>query len=213
MEVSKVPPVDVPTARAGSAAATGQGSPSAATIAPPGTQAEIRPLDVSGALLILLAEVRAGFDLPVSTANPLGTIPQSPIMQSTTMLNPVQAARDLVEMLLQALPENAGDAPAWTAAFVRAEASMQSSIERSVAIVTQWKDVPPAAVDAVKAARTLVFSALTDEPQNPLWLRLEWIGLAPGMQRFWRRRRNARRRLTDPDYSSGSLDESEEFRR
>jgi hypothetical protein len=207
MEVSKVPPADVPTARAGTAPATGQGSQSAPPIAPPGTQADIRPLDVSGALLILLAEVRAGFDLPVSIANPQSAIPQSPIT-----LNPVQAAHDLVEMLLQVLPENAGDALAWTAAFVRAEASMQSSMERTIAIVAQWRDVPPVVVDGVKEARTLVFSALADEPQNPLWLRLEWIGLAPGMQRFWRRRRNARRRLTDPDYSSGSLDDSEEFR-
>jgi hypothetical protein len=31
-------------------------------------------------------------------------------------------------------------------------------------------------------------------------------------QRFRRRRRNARRRLTDPDYSAQSLDENEEFR-
>ena len=213
MEVSKVPPADVPTPRAGTAAATGQGSQSAAPIVPPGTQPEIRPLDVSGALMILLAEVRAGFDLPMITANPQSTIPQSPITQSTITLNPVQAAHDLVEVLLRVLPENAGDATAWTAAFVRAEASMQSSIERTIAIVAQWRDVPQAAVDAVKEARALAFSALADEPQNPLWLRLEWVGLAPGIQRFWRRRRIARRRLIDPDYSSGSLDESEEFRR
>jgi hypothetical protein len=29
------------------------------------------------------------------------------------------------------------------------------------------------------------------------------VGLAPRLQRFWRRRRLARRRLMDPDYSSG----------
>src|SRR4030088_3525747 len=119
MEVSKLPPADVPTARAGTATATGQGSQSAAHIAPPANGADIRPLDISGALQILLAEVRAGLDLPANTAIPQGMIPQGAIMQS-----PAQAARGLVEMLLQALPENAGDAPAWTAALVRAEASM-----------------------------------------------------------------------------------------
>jgi hypothetical protein len=144
MEVSKLPPADVPAARVGTAAASGQGPQSA---------------------------------------------------------------------LLQALPENAGDAPAWTAAVVRVEASMQSSMERAIAIVTQWRDVHPVVVDAVKEMRTLVFSALGDEPQNPLWLRPEWVGLAPGIRRFWRRRRNARRRLTDPDYSAGSLDEGEECHR
>jgi hypothetical protein len=218
MEVSKLPPADAPTARAGTATATGQGSQAAAHIAPPANGADIRPLDISGALQILLAEVRAGLDLPADTAIPQqSAIPQSMIQQSlipqgATMQSPAQAARDLVEMLLQALPENAGDAPAWSAALVRVEASMQSSIERAIAIVTQWRDVPPVAVDAVKETRTLVFSALGDEPQNPLWLRPEWVGLGPSIRRFWRRRRNARRRLTDPDYSSGSLDEGEEFR-
>jgi len=78
--------------------------------------------------------------------------------------------------------------------------------------VTQWRDVPAAAVDAVADARALFIAALADEPQNPLWLRPEWVGLAPVLQRFHRRRRNARRRLTDPDLSPRNLDESEEFR-
>jgi hypothetical protein len=208
MEVSKLPPADVPAAPTGTATATGQGSPSAAHIAPPVNLADIRPLGISGALQILLAEVRAGFDLPANAAIPQSMLPRSAIVQS-----PVQAAHDLVEMLLQALPENAGDATAWTAALVRVEASMQSSIERTIAIVAQWRDVPPTVVDAVKETRALVISALGAEPQNPLWLRPEWIGLAPGIRRLWRRRRSTRRRLTDPDYSSGSLDEGEEFRR
>jgi hypothetical protein len=68
-------------------------------------------------------------------------------------------------------------------------------------------------VDAVKETRVLFFSALGDEPQNPLWLRPEWVGLGPRLHRFWRRRRNARRRLIDPDQPPGSLDDSEEFLR
>src|SRR5258708_12239477 len=140
MEVSKVPPADVPTARAGTTTATGQESPSAANIAPLGNRADIRPLDIAGALQILLAEVRAGFDLPANTA-----IPQSPIVQSTIMLSPVQAAHDLVEMLLQVLPEKAGDAPAWTAALVRAAASLQSSIGRAMTILPQCRPLPPLA--------------------------------------------------------------------
>ena len=41
---------------------TGQGSPLAAPIAALPDRADIRPLDISSALQILLAEVRAGLD-------------------------------------------------------------------------------------------------------------------------------------------------------
>jgi hypothetical protein len=191
MEVSKVR-ADVPTARAGTGTVTEQGSQSATIVAPPADRADIRPLDISGALLILLAEVHAGFNLPAEA------IPQSAIVQS-----PVQAARELVNMFLQALSEDASSAPAWTAVLVRVEAAAQSSIGRALSVVSQWRDEPPAVVDAVRETHTLFLSALGDDPRNPLWLRPEWAGLAPRIQRFWRRRRNARRRLTDPDYSSG----------
>ena len=195
MEVSKVPPPDVATARAGATALTEQGSPSAAALAPPADRADIGPLDISSALQILLAEVRAGLDLPSDAV----------VMQA-----PDQAARALVSLFLQGLPENAHDAPAWTSALVRVEAAIQSSMERAVGIVTQWRDVSAGVVDAVKEARTLFASTLDDDPQNPLWLRPEWLGLAPTMQRFRRRRRNARRHLVDPDYPAERLDDGEE---
>ena len=201
MEVSKVPPADVSTARAGTGTVSDQGSRSASSVAPPADRADIRPLDISGALLILLAEVRAGFDLPADA------IPQSALMQSAA-----QAARELVNMFLQVLPEDASNVPVFTAALVRVEAAAQSSIERAVGVVTQWQDVPAAVVDAAKETRALFLSALGDDPQNPLWLRPEWVGLAPAFQRFRRRRRNARRRLTDPDHWPASLDEDEEYR-
>lgn len=195
MEVNKVPPPDVAKARAGASALTEQRSPSAAAIAAPADRADIGPLDISSALQILLAEVRAGLDLPCDAA----------IMQA-----PDPAARALLGLFLQGLPEDARDVPAWTSAWVRVEAAIQSSVERGLGIVTQWRDVPSEVVDAVKEARTLFVAALGDDPQNPLWLRPEWLGLAPMMQRFRRRRRNARRRLADPDYPTGSLDEGEQ---
>ena len=204
-----VTPADVPTVRAGTVTGAEQGPPSAADIAPAADLADIRPLDTSGALQILLAEVSAALDLQLSaatttavTANTAGAIAPSAD----------QAARQMAEMFLQALPDDASDATAWTAALARADAALQASIEQAIGIVTQWRDVPAAAVDAVADARTLFIAALGDEPQNPLWLRPEWVGLAPVFQRFRRRRRNARRRLTDPDYSAQSLDENEEFR-
>jgi hypothetical protein len=214
MQVSKVPPADVPTVRAGTVTTAEQGPPSAADMAPAADLADIRPLDISGALQILLAEVRAALDLQLDAAITPGAITSSAATATTAgaiAQSPDQAARQMVEMFLQALPEDASDAPAWTAALVRADAALQSSIEQAMGVVTQWRDVPAAAVDAVTDARALFIAALGDEPQNPLWLRLEWVGLAPVFQRFRRRRRNARRRLTDPDYPTQSLDETEEF--
>jgi hypothetical protein len=218
MEVSKVPPADVPTVRAGAVTTAEQGPPSAADMAPVADLADIRPLDISGALQILLAEVRAALDLQLGAEITPGAITSSAATAATATTagaiaqSPDQAARQMVEMFLQALPEDASDAPAWIAALVRADAALQSSIEQAMGVVTQWRDVPAAAVDAVADARALFIAALGDEPQNPLWLRPEWVGLAPVLERFRRRRRNAGRRLTDPDLSPRNLDESEEFR-
>jgi hypothetical protein len=211
MEVSKLPPADVQSARAGTAALTEQGSQSPASIAPMADRADIRPLDVSAALQILLAEVRAALDLTLDDAITQSAITQG--SQGTILQSPVQAARELVDMFLQELPEDATDAPAWTAALAHVETAMQSSMERAIDIVAVWQEVPPAVVDAVKETRALFLSVLGDEPQNPLWLRPEWVGLGPRLHRFWRRRGNARRRLIDPDQPPGSLDESEEFLR
>src|SRR5258708_40023451 len=118
MEVSKVLPVDVPIARAGTGTVTEQGSQSATMVVPPADRADIRPLDISGALLILLAEVRAGFDLPADA-----------IPQGATVQSPVQAARELLNMFLQGLPEDASNEPVWNAVLVHVEAADPSSIK------------------------------------------------------------------------------------
>jgi hypothetical protein len=212
MQVSNVPPADAPAPSAGTVTSAEQRPPSAADIAPAADLADIRPLDISGALQILLAEVSAGLDLQLGGAITPGAIASSAATAGAIVQSPLQAARELVQMFLQALPEDASDAPAWTAALARADAATQAGIEQATGVVAQWRDVPAAAVDAVADTRALFTSALGDDPQNPLWLRPEWMGLAPVLQRFRRRRRNARRRLTDPDYSTQNLDESEEFR-
>jgi hypothetical protein len=102
--------------------------------------------------------------------------------------------------------------PAWSAALARVEMALQSGLDRGIDAVSLWRDVPAIVVDAAKEARTLVFSTLGDEPQNPAWLRPEWAGLAPRLERIWRRRRLARRLLTDPDYSPGNPDDDSEQR-
>jgi hypothetical protein len=216
-----VPPADLPNARpgtttvAGSGSPTEQGLPSAVNIAPTADRADIRPLDVVAALQILLAEVRASLDWSL----------EGPITQGAGVQTPLQAVHELVDMFLRQLPDDsddasavgnpsaAGDPSAWTEAVVQIETAMQSSLERALGVVALWRDVPPLVVDTVKETNTLLFSALGDEPPNPLWLRPEWASLAPRFHRFRRRRRAARRRLTDPDYPAGNPDESEEFLR
>jgi hypothetical protein len=241
MEVSKVPQADLSTSRAGTAAGSSAGpatvaqaaiptdteSSSAANVMSVTDFADIRPLDLVAALQILVAEVQAGLDGSLAGSIAPGAAQsaatQRPVMQNAGSQNliaqnpiaqsPIQATRELVDMFLRALPEDAGDAPAWTAALIQMETAVQSSIERAVSVVAAWRDIPAPVVDAVKETRALFFEALSDEPQNPLWLRPEWMGLGPQFHRFWRRRRNARRRLTDPDYPLVSLDESEEYHR
>lgn len=207
MEISKAPPADAASVRTGVPAPGDRGSQAAAQqpappVAPPGDLADIRPLDVSAALQILLAEVRAGLDAMLQTA-----IAQSPAAVAAASQSPLQAARTLVEMYLKALPADAGDAEAWTAAFVRVDDAMQSSFERAAAVVAQWRDASPPVMNAARETLAWFVAALRDDADNPLWLRPEWLGLAPAFNRFRRRRRNARRRLADPDYPWGSLDD------
>jgi len=112
----------------------------------------------------------------------------------------------LVQLFLQALPPPETLEPAaWLAAATQVEGAMQVALDRAVAAVTVWRDVPAAVVEAANQTRATVVAAIADETPNPLWLRPEWLGLAPRMERYWRRRRRARQRpsaqqlLRDPD--------------
>jgi hypothetical protein len=165
-------------------------------------RADIRPLDIPAALQILLAEVRASFDLQALLMVGSGVV----------LDNPAQAARALVEMVVQAMPDDIATVASWSAALARVETALQAGLDRAISAVTAWRDVPATVVDAAKETRALVFSVLGDEAPNPIWLRPEWAGLAPRFERFRRRRRIARRHLTDPDHSPGSFDDDTEQR-
>jgi hypothetical protein len=198
VDVTKSPPPGAPVIRTPTKPPGEAGSAPAGVIATIADRADIRPLDIPAALQILLAEARAALDL------------QAALMGGADNLStdtPEQTARAVVEMAVQSLPIET-DVPVWTAALARMESALQTGLERGVDAVSAWRDVPAVVVDAVQETRTLVFSVLSDGPQNTLWLRPEWAGLAPRFERFWRRRRIARRRLTDPDYSA-SFDDSE----
>ena len=189
MDIIKTPPLGSAASRAATPAE--QGVQSAVTSAPIADRADIRPLDIPAALQIMLSELRTALDLPAGSSD------------AAALDSPVQAAQFLVRMVLQSMPDAAPDVAAWTQALARMETALQTGLAGAIAAVSAWREVPSAVVDAAKETRALVYSVLGDEPQNPLWLRPEWLGLAPRLQRFWRRRRLARRRLMDPDYSPG----------
>lgn len=199
MDVTKMPAPGTASTGAPSASAPEHGAQPPVHTAAIADRADIRPLDIPAALQILLAEVRAAFELQAiaTGGDPGGGGAESPN----------QAARALLQLVLQALPDETANLPAWNAAVMRVGEALQAGLDRAISAVAAWRDVSAGVVDATKETRALVFAILGDDPQNPIWLRPEWAGLAPRFERFWRRRRFARRRLTDPDHHSGSLDD------
>jgi hypothetical protein len=239
MDVSKPPPVDLPLGRPDAGAAPTLSSRSA-PLAPAALAVEtsvasavaaladavhIHPLDLSGALQIMIAEVRAELPFPGITAPPVvlpealqlpsGEAPLRPSNESgVARLEPlllaagglpaeplaVTAPQTLVQLFLQSLPPPEAQEPAaWLASVVQAEGAMQVALDRAIKAASVWRDVPAAVLDGVRETRDVVLAAITDDPPNPLWLRPEWLGLAPRMQEYRRRRRRARRWLSDPD--------------
>jgi hypothetical protein len=192
MDVTKAPPLD-PSAnvatKAGPTSQQSAASPFPGNIVPLADRVDIQPLDLAAALQILIAEVRADLELPAE-----GLMVPGLMMQS-----PAQASHVLIQMLLQAVPEDASRPAVWIAVSTRVELAFQSAIDRAVAAVAAWREVPQSVLDAAKETRAMVVRQLNDEALSPIWLRPEWLGLAPRIERFWRRRRLARRGLTDPD--------------
>jgi len=217
VEIPKVLPAQTPAVRAGTASATEQGSQTPPNVAPPSDHVDIRPLDIPAALQILLAEVRSALDavllvaLEPATDRGRADAPDPPNVPNLGVEpTPIQTARVLVNMFLQAVPAEAEDAAAWNATLAQLETAFQSSVEGALNAVAAWRDLPPGVLAAATETRQLAFSVLAGDTQNPLWLRPEWADLAPRIQRFWRRRRRLRRRLQDPDYPATRFDESEQ---
>jgi hypothetical protein len=202
MDVTKLPAPGAAAVRPATASPAQPGAQSPAKTASIQTRADIRPLDIRAALQILLAEVRASFELPAVPMSGDG---------GAVLDDPIRAAHAAVEMLLQSMPEEP-DPAAWTAGLLRAETALQTGLQRAIDAVTVWRDVPAAVLEATQQTRTLIAAVLGEGPQNPIWRQPEWAALYPRLERFWRRRRAARRHLTDPDYSSGDFDDDWEHR-
>jgi hypothetical protein len=201
VDVTKTLPLETLPARPSVGSAPQAGSQLPATAAAT-DRADIRPLDIAAALQILLAETRASFELTTLT---LAMTTETTVPAE----NRPQAARAVVEVFLRAIPQDTADSGVWTAAVAQAEAALHAGLDRAIATISTWREVPAMVVDAAKETQAQIFSALADDPQNPAWARPEWAGLAPRLQRFWRRRRLARRQLTDPDYPNRSVDDND----
>lgn len=196
MEITKLPAPDSGASGVGLAPAE-LGAKAPPNLLATADRLDIRPLDVSAALQILITEVRASLESQALLAADTGM--QAP---GAVLDNPLQAALATVEIILQAQPEEAGNVQ-WDTALTRMEMQLHTGLERAVDAVASWRDISAPVLQTVNQTRALVLALLDVGPQHPLWLRPEWAGLAPRFDRFWRRRRRARRRLTDPDPSRG----------
>jgi hypothetical protein len=199
VDVTKTPPPGTLPGRptAGPAPQPGSQPPATAALT---DRADIRPLDIAAALQILLAEARASFELA-----DLAMATETPLLADS----PPQAARAVVQLFLQSIPQDMADSGVWSAAVAQAEAALHAGLDRAIVAISSWREVSSLVVDAAKETQAQVFSALADDLQNPAWLRPEWAGLAPLLQRFWRRRRQAWRQLADPDYRNRSVDDND----
>jgi hypothetical protein len=113
----------------------------------------------------------------------------------TLLSSPAQASPMVMRLFLRAVPDEADNA----ATFTQLEDTLLSALDRAVSAVEQWRDVPQVVVDAARETRALVMSQLADDATSLVWPRPEWLWLTPHLERYRRRRRLARRGLTDPD--------------
>lgn len=153
---------------------------------------DIRLLDVPAALQILMFETSdaLGFELPVAPAQDAdqaaGLIIDG-FLRTVSTADPVHAADPADPAWL-----------AWVRAADQSEAALAHGIERAILAVGAWRGVTDDVIESIATSREIITAALIDEPAPKFLTRPEWLGLAPRIERY-RRRRRAPRRLRDPD--------------
>ena len=167
-------------------------------------RADIRPLDLEGALQILISEVRAELDAALLS---MGENPPPPATQVRSVQ---EAVKSLVDGLLNAYLREPQDFAAFDRAVSRIESAWQSGSARGLTFVGAWKQVPQSVVDTVRQVIAGAAEAIDAETMNPLWLNPEWAALAPRFARYRRRRQRLRRWLNDPDFKLAPLEEESE---
>ena len=206
-DASKAAALGTPSNRPPGTATPSDSQPENSSAAAPALdRTDIRPLDLAGALQILIAEVRAELTRVLLQATEIST-PANAGASNAPADAVLPAARDILESVLNSLPQSSLDFAVWSEALPAIDAAVASGLARAASIIEAWRGVPGPVVSAAQGLRTLVANALSDEPLNPIWLRPEWLDLAPRLMRLRRRRKFLQRRLTDPDYRASFFDD------
>ncbi len=207
-DASKAAALGTPSNRPPGTATPSDSQPENSLAATPALdRTDIRPLDLAGALQILLAEVRAELTRVLLQTTDISTPTAVGAPSSAPADALLPAARDILESVLNSLPQSSLEVAVWSEALPAVDAAVASGLARAASIIEAWRDVPGPVVSAALGLRTLVANALSDEPLNPIWLRPEWLDLAPRLMRLRRRRKFLQRRLTDPDYRTSFFDD------
>lgn len=181
-------PAPAPGTAGPASGTTGQAGNSAAAQWP--DQPDIRVLDVPAALQILLFEVSDALGLeqsatPAQSADQAAGVIIDGFLRKLAGADPVQ-------------PEDPAGL-AWARTADQVQIALVSGMDRAIGIVSAWRAVTAEVTASIAASREIVTAALVDEPAPKFLTRPEWLGLAPRIERY-RRRRRALRRLQDPDY-------------
>jgi hypothetical protein len=179
-DISKIPAAK-PLGAKPLSAETDEKAATARSQAPLPDRADIRPLQLTDALRILLAEIREAMDLSLLKVG------------ESVQLDVPATVRESLSLALKLLPTDDTDVTAWLSLLPRIEQGLELALPRALATVDGWHDLPQGVSqqvsEAVHEIRNLL---LEDTPLFPL--RAEWAAFAPPLSRY-RRARRARRAL------------------
>lgn len=167
---------------------------------------DIRPLDLAGALQILVAEV----ELALTEAG-LGAGAPAP-GAGTTGIDAAQsaAARVLLSAFLRALPPASEPPATFFAAVQRAAQALADGSQAAIDRVAAWRGTPAALVAALQQGRQLSLALISDDRiQSPILAHPECLSLANEWARLRRRRRRQERRLLLTDTDADWLEEAQ----
>lgn len=203
MEIRKTPwPTDLLLP-----AATGFGERNGPAAPPPALTApgpDIRPLDLAGALQILVAEV----ELALTEAGLRGAVPISDV--SGVNAAGVEgsgddlAARALLGGFLGAVPSAMEEPAHFVATLHRAALAIATGSQSAIDRVAAWSGTRASLPEALQRGRELALALIREPVDPPILTHPEWLGLARELSRVRRLRRRQERRMllteTDADW-------------
>ena len=173
-----------------------RGTPAASAGALLADRSSIKPLDLAGALQVLIAELRlalveAGFH-PPDALDPAALQRWAADTADNAEVTAPRLAQPLLELFIANLPPE-GDPPAsWLAAVQRLEQVILRAGAAAIERIASWRDTPAAIPSLLRRALEIVVPQIHEDAPPPLLARPDWPGLA-ALQRFRRLRRRQRR--------------------